>query len=192
MKHTAFRTSDTDPIQVHWLQGLEDRLPPGSGKIGLTFAPGKKGPSFYGNPWERDLEKDLIRLRNEFRTSLLITLLEEWEMDRYKIPSLLQRAQQHGIKTMHEPVVDQSTPTIEQARRVADQAFMTARNGENVVIHCLGGRGRAGTMGACCYIALGLNPNQALAMVRASRKDAVETDSQRSFLFRFHSSITRP
>ncbi len=189
MDCTGFRTSDSDPIKVDWLQGLENLLLPGNGKIGLTFAPGKKGPSYYGADWYRDLDQDLERLRCEFHTSLLVTLIEKWEMDRYQISNLLERAIDFDIQTVHEPVVDLNPPTMEQAERVTCLAVETARKGENVVLHCLGGRGRAGTMGACCYLALGFDPNQALKMVRASREGAVETRSQEAFLRKFHDPL---
>ena len=187
MDCTEFRTSDSDPIEVNWLQGLENLLLPGNGKIGLTFAPGKKGPSYHGTDWYRDLDQDLERLRSEFHTSLLVTLIEKWEMDRYQIPNLLERARDFDIQVIHEPVVDLNPPTLEQAERVTRLAVETARKGKNVVLHCLGGRGRAGTMGACCYLALGFDPNQAFHMVRACREGAVETPSQKQFLLKFQS-----
>jgi len=110
-------------------------------------------------------------------------------MERYKIPNLLSEAEHRGIQTIHEPVMDLEPPTLEQAKRVTEQALEVARAGKNVVIHCLGGRGRSGVIGACCYMALGFDPVQALAMVRASREGAVESRSQEAFLHRFHSSM---
>lgn len=75
---------------------------------------------------------------------------------------------------------------MEQAKRITNQVLEAARARKNIVIHCMGGRGRSGVIGACCYIALGFERMQALAMVRASREGAVETRFQEAFLHRFY------
>jgi hypothetical protein len=54
------RTSASHPLRI-------DALPAGSagGQIGITFCPGKKGPSASGYDWDRDLEQDFHDLLNE-------------------------------------------------------------------------------------------------------------------------------
>ncbi len=49
----AARTSVTDPLRIAWL------ATPRGWRVGLTFAPGKRGPSTEGARWERDLDADL-------------------------------------------------------------------------------------------------------------------------------------
>jgi hypothetical protein len=60
---TAMITSESHPIRV----GILPREPHGlPGEIGLTFAPGRKGPT---KRWDRDLGVDLRRLREPYRTN---------------------------------------------------------------------------------------------------------------------------
>ncbi len=79
------RTSDSDPIRVDFVPQDAHGLP---GRLGLTFAPGKSGRGVYAN-WDRDLTKDLARLRDVYGTKVLVSLIEEFEMKRASIPGLL-------------------------------------------------------------------------------------------------------
>ena len=54
-----YRTSETHPLR---LDVLPSGLLPAPGRLGLTFAPGKKAPGLDGF-WRRDLRMDLRRLR---------------------------------------------------------------------------------------------------------------------------------
>jgi hypothetical protein len=57
------------------------------------------------------------------------------------------------------------------------------KGGDNVVIHCQGGLGRAGTIGGCLFVALGNSPEDALAEIRRARgPNAPETQAQKEFI----------
>jgi protein-tyrosine phosphatase len=180
MSSTGVRTSDTDPIRVDWLTGID--LAPGRGKIGLTFAPGKSGPAYYGPPWKRDLDKDLDRLVGEYGIELLVCLMQSNEIRQWKIEGLFEAAQRRKIIAIHDPVEDLSPPTLEQARRLVGLSFATARAGRNLAIHCRGGLGRTGTVAACCYVAQAVEPAEAIRRVRAARPGSIETKEQERFV----------
>jgi len=173
------RTSDTDPIHVDWLDGL--RL---SGQIGLTFAPGKIGSAAFGGAWDRDLDKDLDRLAREYRVDVLICLVEYWELANWQIEALFTKCGDRGITPYWEPVVDMMAPTNKQADRVVKIALAAAQ-GKRVVIHCRGGRGRAGTLGACCYVVQGYGPMTSIELTRLCRPGTVETMEQEGFVVRY-------
>ena len=171
-------TSDDDPICVYFVDPAEHGLP---GRLGLTLAPGKRI-----RDWDRDLGKDLARLREHFRTDVLVSLIEAFEMEDAGISGLLPDAQRAGMQSLWFPIVDISTP-----RHPADPIPLVREiighlaTGETVVVHCMGGRGRAGTVAACVLAARGVEPVQAIAVVRAARPDAVETPAQEAFVARF-------
>ena len=173
------RTSINSPIEVAW---VTDALAPEGGRIGVTFAPGKKGPSVHGKPWDRDLAIDLERLVSEYETQLLVSLIEDHELTLLEIPALVTEAQRRGIVIVRAPVPDLEAPEQDQARHLADLAIASARAGRNVVIHCRGGLGRAGTLAACTLVALGQSPDDAINHVRRVRKGAIETQSQQEFV----------
>ena len=56
------------------------------------------------------------------------------------------------------------------------------RDGFDVLVHCKGGLGRAGTVAAQLLIELGTRPAAAIEAVRAARPRAIETTSQASYL----------
>ena len=66
---TTARTSATHPLRVDFVDAEELKLP---GRLGLTFAPGKKQRHAQTGSWDRDLETDLRVLRDEFGTDLLV------------------------------------------------------------------------------------------------------------------------
>jgi protein-tyrosine phosphatase len=179
----TIRTSDSDPIRVDWLTDLD--LAPWRGKIGLTFAPGKIGPANYGAPWKRDLNKDLDRLVGEYGIELLVCLMESHELQQWKIEGLFEAAQRRKIIAVHEPVVDLTPPTLAQAGRLVELSIATARAGRNLAIHCRGGLGRTGTVAACCYVALGIEPADAIQRVRAARPGSIENVEQERFVDAF-------
>jgi protein-tyrosine phosphatase len=62
-----------------------------------------------------------------------------------------------------------------------------AQAGHTVVIHCIGGLGRTGTIAGCVLVDQGLEPKQVLAILRKVRGDPCipETSEQREFIRRF-------
>jgi ADP-ribosyl-[dinitrogen reductase] hydrolase len=61
----------------------------------------------------------------------------------------------------HLPIVDVSTPDehFEQAWDVAGEELRSIlRGGSNVLVHCRGGLGRAGTIAARLLVELGMDP----------------------------------
>jgi ADP-ribosyl-[dinitrogen reductase] hydrolase len=54
--------------------------------------------------------------------------------------------------------------------------------GHDVLVHCRGGLGRAGTIAARLLVELGMEPAEAIARVRAVRPGAIETPEQERFV----------
>ena len=176
------RTSGTDPIRVDFVPDDAHGLP---GTLGLTFAPGKCGRGVNA-VWERDLAKDLARLRDHYGTKVLVTLIEEFEMKRASIPGLLASVKRAGMKSIWYPIGDVSTPRdaadpIPLVREIIEHLAA----GDTVVVHCMGGLGRTGTIAACVLAARGLEPARAVAVVRAARAGALETAAQVAFIGAF-------
>ena len=58
-----------------------------------------------------------------------------------------------------------------------------------MVVTCMSGLGRSGTLAACCLVAAGLSPAAAIAAVRAARGPrALETIAQENFVVTFASA----
>jgi protein-tyrosine phosphatase len=177
------RTSVSSPLSVSFIESLA--LP---GRLGLTMAPGKKDPSYYGSPWDRDLDADLERLVSTYRTDLLVTLLEPHEYALLKVPDLLDRARECGMRVRHLPIRDVSVPASEKRGEFAglvDEIVGELEAGHTVVTHCRGGLGRAGMTAACVLVRSRVGPDEAMATVRNFRDDAIETLEQERYIHEF-------
>jgi protein-tyrosine phosphatase len=174
------RTSATHPICVDFLPREACGL---AGRIGLTFAPGKKDPR---RDWDRDLDADLARLIEHYHAMLLVSLVEDQELKLLDIERLPWTARDAGLRVRRLPIVDVDVPrSMADVIEVVRIVLAVASAGDTVVIHCRGGLGRAGTIASCCLVALGHGAEKAVAVVRAARPGAVETDGQARFVASF-------
>jgi protein-tyrosine phosphatase len=177
MTGRAIATSETSPLRVDFLDG-----PAPPGRIGMTFAPGKRDSG-----WERDLEVDLARLALHYRTSLLVSLVEGHELDLLGIPELVARALTRGIEVERFPIPDGAVPASMPALAALVERMLAAHGaGRTVVVHCRGGLGRTGLVAACSLVALGATTaDEAVRAVRRARPGTIETRDQEEWVRRF-------
>ena len=168
------KTSDSHPIRVDFLPPEALKLP---GRLGMTFAPGKK----VEGRWERDLETDLRRLREEYQAEVLVSLMERTEYSDLRIPGLFQKAEELGMEVLYLPIPDGSVPLDPEAddyEALIEDVAKRLKEGQTVVVHCRGGQGRSGLVAASVLVTLGHPAVKALELVRRTRKGAVETPEQ--------------
>ncbi len=179
------RTSATHPLRVDFVDTSDLNLP---GNLGLTFAPGKKQRHAFTGVWERDLETDLIALRDDFKTNLLVSLIEEHEFAHLRIPTLREQAPLYGMEVLWFPIRDQCVPTSTEKFHEAVRLIVERlRAGKTVVIHCMGGLGRTGLVAAAALVATTeLSPQEAVAVVRRARQGAIESPAQAEYVGEFH------
>ena len=79
------RTSQSHPIEIATVPvaGV-------SGAIGVTFCPGKKGPSLFGTPWNRCLATDLACIV-EWGATTIVTLMEPAEFHELQVSALVKQ-----------------------------------------------------------------------------------------------------
>lgn len=172
------RTSASHPIRVDWLPT------PWLGKVGLTFAPGKKQLDAATGSWDRDLTSDIERLRSEFAATHLVCLLEDSELAELNIEGLAAAAGAAGMAFHRLPIGDASIPDdLAAVTALVSRIAGWAGAAENVVIHCKGGLGRAGTIGGCVLRYSGRDAMAALdALAEARGANCPETSAQRRFI----------
>ena len=171
------------PLRVDWLDAeeLADGRP---GRLGLTFLPGKRGPSmrYPGRVYRRDLARDLETLRL-VGVRAVILLVEDHELVRWGDPEIVDRARMAGIAIDRHPIPDGSAPRSADAMDAILGGLDLARADGDAVVACMGGVGRAGTVAACALVAAGSSAAGAIARVRAVRHPtAVETAGQVAFV----------
>lgn len=171
----AARTSISHPLQI-----AEVRPAPGMGRIGITFCPGKHDRAAASGAWARDLETDLDAI-TAWGARAVLTLVEPAELDLLRVPDLGPGVLARGMDWRHLPIADFSVPDEAfETRWLAEGPTLRAllRDGQDIVVHCRGGLGRAGMIAARLMAELGLPPDEAIRAVRKARPGAIETPSQ--------------
>jgi ADP-ribosyl-[dinitrogen reductase] hydrolase len=155
------------------------------GRVGITFCLGNHDRQAMSGYWDRDLALDLDAIR-DWGAAAVVTLVEAMELallgvERLEEEEVLRRR----MLWFHLPIVDVSIPdeAFERRWEVAGNQLRTLlRCGRDVLVHCRGGLGRAGTIGARLLIELGMEPAIAIREVRAVRPGAIEMREQEKYV----------
>jgi ADP-ribosyl-[dinitrogen reductase] hydrolase len=178
---TTAKTSRSHPLRVDNLaiEGLR-------GVIGLTFCPGKRQRGALSGDWDRDLAADLETIKSS-GAKALVTLMENDELTAVQVPvtELGAKAASFGLEWHHLPIRDVDVPD-ERFEDLWTYSGVRLRNllvkGEKIVIHCLGGLGRTGTVAGRLLVEFGVPPNDSIRAVRAARIGTIETRKQEEYV----------
>lgn len=176
------KTSHTHPLQI-----AEIPVGHGLGRIGVTFCPGKKDPAAMSGAWDRDLGLDVEAIR-AWGASAVVTLVEDHELELLRVPALGKAVRERHMAWLHLPIRDVSVPTQKfevQWAQVGPGLRHRLASGFDVLVHCRGGLGRAGTIASRLLTELGWDPARAIEAVRAVRPGALETTAQEAYVLGF-------
>ena len=158
----------------------------------LCSLPGRRGRGADGKEWTRSLGDDLRSLRDGFRADRLVTLIEDHELAAYGVPELSEAVHAAGLLYTRFPIADGTVPRggpPELAPLITELAG-ALEGGERLVIHCVAGLGRTGTVAGCLLRHLGLSPEAALARLSKVRGPRCpETAAQRWFVGAYGSEV---
>jgi len=159
------------------------------GRLGLTFAPGKKDAAgaapWRTFRWARDLDADLAELRNRWNTDVLVSLMQAHEHEEVDVHDLYDAVGRHGIRSLPFEIVDGSVPDDADRHAFAeliDDLHAELASGRNVTVHCKGGLGRSGMVAACLLVRAGLDPDAAIDVVRTHRRGSIQTFAQEEYV----------
>ncbi len=159
------------PLRVDWL----DAAHAAPGRLGLTLLPGRRDLG-------RELDADLDALK-KLGVGAVLCLLDHNEFAHYGVEDLLAAYARHGIDSHHQPIVDGRVPALADLDNALAFIDREVAAGRSVMVHCVGGLGRAGTVAAAWLKRRGLDTAAAIREIRASRSPrAIETQMQEAFL----------
>jgi ADP-ribosyl-[dinitrogen reductase] hydrolase len=174
------RTSITHPLQIATVAAGRGVGQNEWGRVGLTFCPGKHQPHAATGAWARDLGLDLDAVA-EWGAGAVVTLVEDHELRVLGVEHMGAAVLDRHMAWYHLPIPDVTAPDARfEARweRHGPALRGMLRAGFDVLVHCKGGLGRAGTIAARLLAELGWERGAAIAEVRMVRPGALETSAQ--------------
>lgn len=188
----GWSTSYGSPLRVNWVDpGAVPADAGWTGRLGMTFLPGKQLPDAWGGPTWRDLATDARALKERHRVDCLLLLVEDHELESFRAARIEAALGQAGVELLRHPIRDTGVPG--DAATFGELLAAVAhrlRTGQSVAVACRGGLGRTGTAVACLLIDAGLTPVEAIRLTRESRPRTIENAEQEAFV-RGWSSLRR-
>jgi ADP-ribosylglycohydrolase len=182
-RSTGARTSRSSPLRVDEVcLAAAPALHGATGRLGITFLPGKKRTGWSGPHW-RDLDLDVARLR-ELGWDALYLLNEDEELSRCHVPEIEAAFRAAGTPALvRHPIPDPQIPTDDRAYgRMVREIVSRVRAGGSVAIACRGGMDRSGMTASCVLVEAGMDPEAAMARVQASRRCTITKPDQRAYV----------
>ncbi|XP_056282858.1 cyclin-dependent kinase inhibitor 3 [Pseudoliparis swirei] len=167
------------PFQVSWLPLSMVEC---SQFLGICALPGCKYKDI-----RRSLERDVDELQNQGVQDVFV-FCTRGELNKYRVPSLLEVYRQRGFTVHHTPFPDGDAPELPQCCQILEELQVGLENNRRSVIHCYGGLGRSGLIAACLLLLLSLTmtANKAIEILREHRGGgAIQTVKQYNFLHEF-------
>jgi ADP-ribosyl-[dinitrogen reductase] hydrolase len=152
-------------------------------RIGLVPCPGT-GVFAGAGILARGLDADFDTIA-AWGAAAVVTLIEAHETRRPTLAALRSAAAHRGMEWHHLPIRDGAAPDLafETAWAAAAERLRALLcSGRSILVHCMGGCGRSGTIAARLLIELGETPHAAMERVRRARPGAIETGAQERYL----------
>lgn len=175
----TIKTSLSHPLRIDSI-----KIPESGGEIGMTLCPGKQQNYARSGQWARDLDLDIQAIK-DWDATLVVTLMESHELDFFSVSHLSNVVEKAGIRWLHLPIEDRNIPDkdFESAWITHGPELIEVINsGEKIVLHCLGGLGRTGTIASRLLLDMGMTAEEAITTVRTARRHTIETAHQEEYV----------
>lgn len=154
-------------------------------KLFICSAPGRKD-----HKYNRDLDMDLNDIKNN-KVNVVVCLLEWTELKFLNILNYPKKAQEKGLLFYHLPIRDLCAPTQKELKVLIPVLVKHLSGGNNILVHCRAGLGRAGVICACCLIHFGLSGEKAINVVRTQRPGAIQSKKQEECILDYSDGLLK-
>jgi len=139
--------------ELHWIDG------PWPGRLAISARP-------RGGDW---LEDELMSWRAAGVTKV-VSLLTPDEEEALGLEYEKQASLNAGLAFLSFPIADRSVPSSDEgATRLIEELDSELTHGQQVVVHCRQGIGRAGLVASAALVARGVSPDDATLQVSRAR-----------------------
>ena len=156
------------------------------GKIILTCFPGRSGETIS---FEEGIFLEELHNFSSQNCSTIVTLVEDKEIENLCDKKFfVRKIYSHNLKWLHMPIEDLKAPDhkfIEKWQTTKVLLKNDLIEGKNIFVHCMGGKGRSGTIAAILLVEFGEKHKEAIEIVREKRKGAIETKEQEDFILSY-------
>ena len=160
------------------------------GRVILTCFPGRE---IEKNSFNENIFLEDLKNFNSQNCSTIVTLVEDTEFEKLCDKKFfVRKIYSNNLKWMHMPISDLKAPDHKfidkwQVTKVLLKNDLT--EGKNIVLHCMGGKGRSGTIAAILLIEFSEQNKDAIDIVREKRKGAIETKEQEDFILSYRTFV---
>jgi protein-tyrosine phosphatase len=154
----------------YWLDG------PWKGRLAIAPRP-------RGGDWLQDE----IQSWSSAGVALVVSALEEHEMQELDLAREPALCKASGIEDLSFPIVDRGVPSsMHRTAELVQQLDRELSAGKNLAIHCRQGLGRSPLLAACLLVTTGLDGETAFRRIQTIRGGVVpETVEQRQWVSQF-------
>ena len=156
-----------------------------SGKIILTSFPGLN----HEGKFDDTLFLLQLSLFQNNHCASIVSFVEDKEFDLLSGKDyFVKKVYQHKLHWHHLPISDLNAPNHEFKLKWETTKVLLKNElmeGKNIILHCRGGKGRAGTVAAILLVDFGHDKKEAIDLVRERRKGAIETEKQKDFVLSY-------
>tara|TARA_B000000475_G_scaffold14284_1_gene12297 strand:- start:8 stop:529 length:522 start_codon:yes stop_codon:yes gene_type:complete len=153
-----------------------------AGKIVLTSFPGLNDEGKF----DENILASQLELFSKNQCSSITSFVEDKEFEKLCDKKLfVEKIYRQHLKWYHLPIQDLGAPNQDFKFKWETTKVLLKNElieGSNVVFHCRGGKGRAGTIAAILLVDFGYEKKDAIELVRERRKGAIETKVQEDFI----------
>jgi len=150
----------------------------------FSFEIGENFVAISHLPGKVNLAEDIAKIKANGVTNV-VTLVSKEELENKNLSMFFDEMQKAGLEVYHSPIIDFGLPSEGQMDSIMAYVQSCVDNNKNVLIHCMGGYGRSGTVMGC-YAHKYLNVDDPINYVREIRgEDAIETEEQEAFVLNY-------
>lgn len=129
--------------------------------------------------------KPLDELAQKKFTTVVLLLSDE-ECHLYRKLNLREAYLQKGFEVIHLPIEDHSVPKMSDMRQTVKRIVSEANAGKKILVHCMAGNGRTGTvLGCIAREQLGLSGKEAIEMIKSVIPRAFIQQAQRNLVLNY-------
>jgi protein-tyrosine phosphatase len=183
VKESEVRTNESHTMHPIEKENLLNQSDSNTYRI-FSFEVGQNFVAISPLPGKVSLSQDIATIKAQ-GISNVITLVSEEELASKNLQHFMQEMDNAGIEVYHSPIKDYGLPSQGQMDSISDYLNTCLAKNKNVLVHCMGGFGRSGTVMGC-YAKRHLNQPNPIQYVRDTRgQDAIETEEQEKFVLTY-------